>query len=67
MGFRSLAESTGNTLDYCRDKTRVNVLLPKELFSDLKESAVANNRSLSQEARTMIECALQAQKKMTGR
>ena len=62
MGVRSLADATGHTVEYAKGKTKLNIIVPDELFSDLKMSAIANNRSLSMEARTMIECALRAQK-----
>ena len=62
MGVRSLADATGHIVEYTRGKTKLNIIVPDELFSDLKMSAIANNRSLSMEARTMIECALRAQK-----
>ena len=67
MGVRSLANATGHIVEYTRGKTKINIILPEEVFRDVKESAIANNRSLSMEARTMIECALRAQKKMTDR
>ena len=62
MGLRSLANATGHSVEYTNGKTKLNIIVPDELFDDLKSSAIANNRSLSMEARTMIECALRAQK-----
>ena len=62
MGVRSLADATGHIVEYTKGKTKLNIIVSEELFADLKSSAIANNRSLSMEARTMIECALRAQK-----
>ena len=41
---------------------RLQVTLTDSAFDSLRASAVGNNRSLSMEARTMIECALRAQR-----
>ena len=42
---------------------RLQVTLPALAFGSLRMSAVENNRSLSMEARTMIEAALRASEK----
>lgn len=58
--------ATGTPVPWRRDLLRVAVTLHEGTFSEVKISAMRNNRSLSQEIRTMVEAAVRASKKMEG-
>ena len=62
MAKKQLVHSNGSPAAWARELARVTITLHDSSFKALKISAIENNRSLSMEARTMIECALRAQK-----
>jgi len=59
---KQLIHTNGSPAAWARELARITITLNDTSFKALKISAIENNRSLSMEARTMIECALRAQK-----
>ena len=61
MAKKRLEHTNGTPAAWARELARITITLNDSCFQALKSSAIENNRSLSMEARTMIEAAIKAQ------
>jgi hypothetical protein len=55
-------DAQGTNVPWNRDLCRIALTFRKSTFADVKSVAIANNRSISAEIRTMVEAALMASK-----